>query len=459
MGTIRREGSNQSFYLILITSLLLGCLVSWSGLPPERSRQTFLIGVFILIGVMALFATATWHLLWRPLPKGHAVSSTATLSPFQNQVLGALVLIAMLNIIIGGLWDEVWHREYGVPFGEDLLWRPHLMLYTGFGLVTLLAFGGIWFSVRNGRGTLQQRFRSNRALGMLTMLGGFLLFALPADPIWHLVYGEDITAWSLPHLLLLVSTISIGVLAMALLMSAGQKRQWRHLFDQSLETPLLLVAASGILTVMVIVLLTEWDFGFGDPASHFRSLGRPDWLLPVMATCVGTWVGTVSLHATRRFGAATVVGLLALLIRALFVSIVTAPDITLSGWLIVFPALVACDIAYALRGADTLPPSFLSMAFWMLLSSGITVVLVGQLYAYPVIVPSMALPIVASVLLMALVLTWLGRVVGDFICAQSVLDSAEINPEPTRLRLVVPTALASVITFIVVFVLTATPPV
>ena len=112
----------------------------------------------------------------------------------------------------------MWHRSFGLPFGEDLLWRPHLLLYFGFLSVSALAGVALLILLRGSsdlqsRPSLQQRFRAQPVLGLLTLVGGFLIFAIPADPVWHTLYGEDITAWSLPHLILTISFAMIMFLA------------------------------------------------------------------------------------------------------------------------------------------------------------------------------------------------------------------------------------------------------
>ena len=50
-------------------------------------------------------------------------------------------------------------------------------------------------------------------VGLLILNAAFLLYALPADPVWHLIFGEDITAWSVPHLILLISFVLTQLLA------------------------------------------------------------------------------------------------------------------------------------------------------------------------------------------------------------------------------------------------------
>jgi len=39
-------------------------------------------------------------------------------------------------------------------------------------------------------------------VGGLALMGFLLVYALPADPIWHSIYGDDLSAFSIPHVVL-----------------------------------------------------------------------------------------------------------------------------------------------------------------------------------------------------------------------------------------------------------------
>ncbi len=130
--------------------------------------------------------------------------------------MAALLALGSLALMVGGFWDEVWHRKYGLPFGEDLLWRPHLLIYFGLLLPPALAAVSLVQIITRGEGRLPQRLRADPGMSLLVFLGVFLLLNVPADPIWHLIYGEDISAWSLPHLVLMLSAGLLALLGAAL---------------------------------------------------------------------------------------------------------------------------------------------------------------------------------------------------------------------------------------------------
>ena len=59
-----------------------------------------------------------------------------------REILALILASGGIAIFIAGVWDEIWHRGYGIPFGEDLFWRPHLLMYFGFATATV--FSGFW---------------------------------------------------------------------------------------------------------------------------------------------------------------------------------------------------------------------------------------------------------------------------------------------------------------------------
>ena len=101
------------------------------------------------------------------------------------------------------------------------------MMYFGFAYRDHRGFWALLYLNRHLRGNFQQRFRSNTVVGLLILNAAFLFYALPADPLWHWIFGEDIAAWSIPHLILLASSILTQLLALDLHASTWRRSRWR----------------------------------------------------------------------------------------------------------------------------------------------------------------------------------------------------------------------------------------
>src|SRR3990172_9745563 len=87
---------------------------------------------------LLLVGLSIWWLYFSPVKsKGDAPISPDPKSAARTAI--ALGLAAGL-MIVGGLWDASMHVTTGVvPGGDDFLWPPHLLLYSGFLLSWLVA--------------------------------------------------------------------------------------------------------------------------------------------------------------------------------------------------------------------------------------------------------------------------------------------------------------------------------
>lgn len=454
------SGRARSQWLLAAGGLLLTFLLLtyWGGLPPANQRLIFVIGVLVLIASLGLFGWLFWHLMLRPLPAGQSAAKGTTLPAAYRQILALLITIGGLNVVVGGFWDEVWHRSYGIPFGEDLLWRPHLMLYLGFGIVSLLAFAGLYIILKHGRGTLQQRFRADPVVGLLVLVGGFMIYALPVDPLWHIIYGEDISAWSIPHLVLFTSFTLIMLLASAIQLTTMSPQKWGARVRLGFNELLIGLTLAFALNITLQVMTTEWDVIQALPAVRDSSFwARPEWLLPAIISGLATLFGVISLHTLRVPGVALITGLLALATRAALVQAFGQVGISANVWLVALAPLAALDITTAwrtTRAAHPLPWWGSGLAAWV--GMGLGLWLIDRLMVYPE-VTSGALPamLIAS-LTTSLGGAWLGSRLGDYLATAN--KNVEATPY-TWARLVPPLAGLGVLVFIVLFIVTATPPV
>ncbi len=303
-------------------------------------------GWLVLGGLVVAFAVLTWWLLFSPLRRW---VRPVERSPRLRQTIAVLVFISGVSFTVGAAWDELWHRQFG-GFGNDFMWPPHLLMYASLGMNALFAVTGLRLALR-GQGGVRERFRAEPLLGLLGLIAAYQMASIPSDLLWHQIIGPDLTAWSLPHWLLVMTTGATWLVGMAIARSTvSQFSTWRPLSTSPMD-----LLCLGFVTLMSLMLLqfavTEWEWQSG-PDAEVVLLNRPAWSYPVVVLLVGIATSNLALHATRRFGAATLVALVALAVRWLTVSaesglLSSAPVI--GSHLLLVPGAVVLDLWYALR--------------------------------------------------------------------------------------------------------------
>jgi len=268
---------------------------------------------------------------------------------------------------------------------------------------------------------------------------------LPADPIWHRIYGQDLTAWSIPHVLLFVSFGAILLLATAIHMTAQPPRAWgtpRQIRGADV-LPLVMFAATSLSWNQFFT--TEWDGG-----ARFV-LARPEWLLPVLIVSGGAFIGVLANHTLRVFGAATLSGVLALMLRFALIQFFQAEAMMrLNAWMLVLPSLALIDLWYAYRRGAW-------MGAGVAAAVGMGLALLTMFAQFYPLYPIMNLPIaLIMVLVGSLGMSWLGAALGDY------LATSNKQLEEDSVPVVVPLASVGVLVvlagFLLFFVTTATPP-
>ena len=320
-------------------------------LAPASARAPEWAGWLVLGALIAAFSLLVWWLYFSPLPyRVEPPAATARTLRTRRRV-ATLALLAGALFIVGARWDELWHRMYG-GFGNDFLWPPHLMLYGSLGLNGLFAGFGLGRALR-GRGGLRERFRAEPLIGLLGLLAAYQLASIPSDQLWHQIIGPDLTAWSLPHVLLVVTSSASWLSGLALALATVRRRPWRNLARPAPAevVALLLVGVSELLLLQLAT--TEWEWlTIGTPGVLSAAFRRPAWTYPVVVLLVGIATAHLTLYATRRVGAASAVALGVLLAQAAMVAITRAllppGPLLASHLLLVLPAF-ALDAWYGLR--------------------------------------------------------------------------------------------------------------
>ncbi len=512
-GTV--PSRNGAFAAILVaTTAIFIILTLLAGLPPAESMPAFTIGILILIAVTASIGGIGWYLLLKPLPAGVKVPEPLALSASTRSIIALLLTLGAFSIGIAGVWDEIWHSTYGIPFGEDFFWRPHLLLY--FSFLTMIGLGGwsFWTVMTRVRGSIQQKFRANPLMGASFLGGMFTVYAVGADPIWHRLYGADIAPWSLPHLLILILILVMALLATAYHKTLMPHNEWRIGFKgfawRNILVALVLV---GALIDFLLIFTIQWYAGTtsnpqavaaaaaGATAEDLLALeaqvaaetraqaaaeglseadtnarvrvatggmrqlaqlkSYPDWLLSVFLTFIATLFGTVALHTTRFVGTATLVGGLSLVVRfGLDNGFNGVRDGTIP-LLIIIPLMMALDVVYGIAVARTGKPPRVWMgaavvaAVLTVLSAPMMPALFTFMSSDPAVLP---MRFIAS-FITGLGAIWLGQTMGSLQSPEIApvkASEAAISPAGARATLWIYAGFA---TFLLLFIVTATPPV
>ncbi len=306
--------------------------------PPEWAGW---LGLLALVTVLALLAR--W--IFASPMRGGIGQVALTRNVLRMRIRMALiVLLSFVLLRIGASWDELWHRRYGLPFGEDLLWPPHLLIYASFFLNIALVVFGLSVALQ-GRGSLRARFRREPLLAILGLLAAFGFAFIAVDIIWHQVIGPDLTAASPPHVIGALSVSAAALVGVALALSSVLRQGWQLLAYRPRTAD---VVALGILAMLALnwlqLLTTEWDWGNAIAES------RPAWIYPVMVGVVGVTFSQLALHATHRVGAATAVALADLALHAVAATafrIYLPPGPVIAAHVVLVPAALALDIWYA----------------------------------------------------------------------------------------------------------------
>lgn len=429
----------------------------WGGIPAETNVELFWLqaGGFFL--VICAFVLAFWHLLIRPLAPNLRQPQRDALPSSARETIALVLASGGISIFVGGVWDELWHRSYGIPFGEDLFWRPHLLMYFGFATASVAGFWALLYLNRNLRGNFQQRFRSNPLVGILILNAAFLFYALPADPLWHWIFGEDITAWSIPHLILLASFVLTQLLALVFHVSTLRRRDWHSIFEFRISDSLSLLILAAILLLWLQLMLIDWDAALSGIRLEWLGLYRPEWLLAANLLACVTFTGVIAARVLRCAGAATAAGLLALGIRVGLIELFDADMLQHVAWIAALLPLLAIDIwAYYNSAIRKREPEWRGIAAAVILAMAVNAPVIRSLYHLE---DSNNLAYAAAIIVTGVGMSWLANKASDGIRRE---HTASIG-SPAESRTIKPSVsfgiLGAFLLFIFFFIVTASPPI
>lgn len=446
-------------------------LAYWGG--TAKPGPLFNLGVAAVALTLPALGLLIWWLLFSPLPATAAALQPRRLSVPVRQMLTLFAIFSGVLLGLGGLWDEIWHRNYGLgEVLDDFFWRPHQLIYASFGFVTLFGLFALITLLRQPAGPnigLRARLRAEPLVTLLAVVAGYLLVAAPIDALWHQIYGLDLTGWSLPHVILALGIILIMFSALALQISLIPASPWRKLGQLHPREMVALLILMAALTPCMLIIFTDFEGaklpGPGGPDAFVLAFWqRPPWLYPVALLALATLFGQLAIHSLRRVGVASLLGLLVVGLRVLGVAGFMYGDNTIQvafvSQLFILVPLFALDAWYLLRFNQPEAP-----LTWM---GGVVASLVALLLVSVPFLP-MFLPyfqtdfgfILGALLVgvpVGLWFSWVGVWLGRSLAADPRVAAAEPQTVSARMAWASATVLAISFVFTVTFIITATPP-
>ena len=438
--------------IAIAAAISLLSLGYWGGIPTGASESQFWTQIALLVAIIAGFALAGWHLLLRPLPAGVRKPTRHHLPIATRQRIALLLTGGIVSTAIGALWDEQWHRNYGIPFGEDFFWRPHILIYFGFAAAILAGCYALYILNRDLRGSFQQRFRANPLVGLLILNAAFMLYALPADPVWHWIIGEDLTAWSMPHLILLASLCMTQLLAVALHCSTVPADAWRNITRMRRSDLLPIVGMAAVSLGQLQILLIDWDGSLMGVTPEMLGLYRPEWLMAANLLGVMALVGIIATRSLRLVGAATAAGLVALAGRWTVIQLLGAHNLQVAAWVVALLPLVAIDMVAWICARSGQNMTWRGAAIAMILASIPNAIVIRAIYPMEQVG---ILPYAVAVIAVCAAVCWVVDKIASAMASQPAPQETTA-PLAVRLSLGFSGGLA---VFVAFFILTATPPV
>ena len=228
----------------------------------------------VAIGLVVLTA---WWLYLSPVKAAAGVVAGPSLN-FSLTIAGLLALSGF-QLVAGGFWDASMHILTGeVPGGADFLWPPHIMIYSSFFVMLIIA-GVATRSIalparRAGVNDPRQWARRSPYVGAVVIASLYGLASIPGDAIWHALFGIDLTAWSPPHIMIALASAAPSFAAAGLVHSV-RSRLRKPSYADLLMALLLAIGVSLIYMVGVI----EWELP-GNQGPLFAA--NPLWVYPVV---------------------------------------------------------------------------------------------------------------------------------------------------------------------------------
>ena len=271
------------------------------------------------------------------------------------------------------------------------------------------------------------------------------------------IFGEDITAWSVPHLILLTSFVLTQLLALCLQVSTIPLEGWRNVFGLRLKDMFSLLILAAISLLWLQLMLIDWDATLTGIKLEWLGLYRPEWLLAANLLASVTLTGVIATRVLRCAGAATATGLLALAIRYGLIQLFQADMLQYVAWIAALLPLLAIDIwSYYCSAIRNREPEWRGTAFAVMAGMALNAAIIRGLYRLEA---GDNLAYALAVIFTGIGMSWLSHQLAEAMLKRRTLDGGETNEVGAMNPQVSIGIVGAFVAFIIVFIVTATPPV
>jgi hypothetical protein len=129
-----------------------------------------------------------------------------------------IVVAASAVGLVATYWDDAWHT---VIDRDSALIPPHLMLYASVAAVGAVLATWVLVVLWRTRSVRDVLRTPGLALGVAA--GAATAAAAPADAAWHAAFGRDSVLWSPPHLLSVLGSGVLLVVALIVVRRSGHR--------------------------------------------------------------------------------------------------------------------------------------------------------------------------------------------------------------------------------------------
>jgi hypothetical protein len=233
------------------------------------------------------------------------------------QVLVGLNILAYFTALLSITWDTAEHTKGAV---DSFWYPPHFGIYFSLLAAALVSAYGLFLTLRSP-GTLGEKLRRSPALVALTVANVIGFTGAPFDAWWHVTFGIDLTAWSPPHIHLIVGSVMVLVACSVYFLDSRPTEDEARLLIRPGRRDLVLAAAFAMAMLLGSVGFLDYEAAVapsqtsGFSAAVLEILARPRWSYPVAMTGFTLFLLLIATASSRRIGNATLATTIYALVR------------------------------------------------------------------------------------------------------------------------------------------------
>ena len=223
------------------------------------------------------------------------------------QVLVGLNIVAYFSAMLSIAWDTSEHVKGAV---DSFWYPPHFGIYFSLLAAAFVSAYGLFLTLRSP-GSLGEKLRRSPALVALTVANIIGFTGAPFDAWWHETFGIDLTAWSPPHIHLIVGSVMVLISCSIYFLDSRPTEDEARLLTRPSRRDLVVAAAFAMAMLLGSVGFIDYESAVtpsqtgGISAAMVEILGRPRWSYPVAMTGFTLFILVIATASSRRIGIAT----------------------------------------------------------------------------------------------------------------------------------------------------------